>query len=228
MKFSRSFVGLMFLGIASLVLAQIPNVNLANSILEARQKNGVQMTKFTWTVQTQVLKDNSVKDTRIQQVSYGPGGVPQYALLNDFSAPLPRGFLRRAIAENEKEQLEGFLKGLQQMIGQYTLPSPGAVVNFLTTAAITQATAPDGSSILQTTGAGVVTPGDSMTISFNNTTFQPVSMNVSTTFKDQPVTFSATFRSVPGGPNHMQYTTVTVPGMGLVVNVHNYDYVPNN
>lgn len=210
------------------VLAQIPNVNLANSIITARQKNNAMLVQYTWTAQTQISKDGSVKDTRIQQVSYGPNGVPQYVLLNDVGAQMPRGFFRRAIAENEKEELEKYLKGLEQMIGQYTLPSAGAIVNFLGTASITSATSVDGKPILTTTGSSVVTPGDTLTITFDAATFAPRAIEMSSTFDNQPVTMSATFRALPSGLNHMQYATIEAPGKGLVVQVHNYDYVPNN
>ncbi|MBX3379742.1 MAG: hypothetical protein KF805_06580 [Phycisphaeraceae bacterium] len=214
--------------LASFVVAQIPNVNLANSIIGARQKNNALLVQYTWTAQTQITQYGNVKDTRIQQVSYGPGGVPQYVMLNDIGAPMPRGFFRRAIAENEKERMEKYLKGLGKLIDQYTLPSSGAVVNFLGSATITSATGPDGSQILQTTGSGVVTPGDSMTITFNSTTFNTKSVQMSSTFENQPVTMTATFRTLPSGLNHMQYATIEAPGEGIMVSVHNYDYVPNN
>lgn len=222
------FVVLVLIASASAVIAQIPNVNLANSIIAARQKNNSMMVQYTWTAQTQISKDGNVKDTRIQQVSYGPNGAPQYVLLNDIGAEMPRGFLRRAIAENEKEELEKYLKGLEKLIGQYTLPSPGALVNFLSGASIVNATSVTGQPILQTTGSSVITPGDTMTITFDSVTFNTRSMEMSTTFDNQPVTMSATFRALQSGLNHMQYATVDVPGKGLVVHVHNYDYVPNN
>lgn len=222
------FVVLVLIASASAVIAQIPNVNLANSIIGARQKNNSMMVQYTWTAQTQISKDGNVKDTRIQQVSYGPNGAPQYVLLNDIGAEMPRGFFRRAIAENEKEELEKYLKGLEKLIGQYTLPSPGALVNFLSGASIVNATSVTGQPILQTTGSSVITPGDTMTITFDSATFNTRSMEMSTTFDNQPVTMSATFRTLPSGLNHMQYATVEVPGKSLVVQVHNYDYVPNN
>lgn len=227
-KAFASFALFVLIASATAVVAQIPNVNLANSIIGARQKNNSMLVQYTWTAQTQISKDGNVKDTRIQQVSYGPSGVPQYVLLNDIGAQMPRGFFRRAIAENEKEELEKYLKGLEKLIGQYTLPSPGALVNFLSSASIVNATSVTGQPILQTTGSSVVTPGDSMTITFDSTTFNTKSMEVTTTFDNQAVTLSATFRTLPSGLNHMQYATVDVPGKGLVVQLHNYDYVPNN
>jgi hypothetical protein len=168
-----------------------------------------------------------VQDTRIQQVSYGPTGVPQYTLLNDEGAQMPRRFFRRIAAENEKEEIETYLKGLQQLVGQYTLPTAGAMVNFLSGATITKGTSPDGVSILQTTGNSVVVPGDTLSLSFDANTCQPRRMDINTTFKDQQVTLTATFRTLPSGLSHMQYATADVASMQLVVQIHNYDYTPN-
>lgn len=221
-------LGVLSLAITHAANAQVRNEALANSIIAARQKNNSMLLQYTWTAMTSFLKDGNTKDTRIQQVSYAANGVPQYTLINDTAAPMPRGFLRRAVAENEKEEAEKYLKGLEKLVGQYTLPGPGAVVNFLSTANITASTAPDGTAILQTTGAGVVVPGDSVTFSYDLGTFAMRQATVTTTFDGHSVTLTATFRSLPSGLSHLQYATVEVPDKNLTVNIHNYDYVPNN
>lgn len=221
-------LALMFLVLPSAALAQIPNEGLANSIVAARQKNFSLMQQYTWNARTEIIKDGSVKDTRIQQVTYGPTGVPQYTLLNDIGAPVPRGFFRRAVAENEKKEMEKYLTGLQQLIGQYTLPTNGAIVNFLGTATITQGTSPEGKAILQTTGNGVVTPGDTLAFTFDAATFAVKRMDITTTFDGQSVTMSATFRTMPSGLTHLQFATVDVPSKQLSVQLHNYDYVSND
>ena len=48
---------------------------------------------------TELIDQGKVGDTRIEMVSYGPDGQLQRTLLNDESSPLPRGFVRRRIAE---------------------------------------------------------------------------------------------------------------------------------
>ena len=217
-----------FLALVPAALAQVPNEGLANSIIAARQKSNAMLQQYTWNVRTEILKNGSAKDTRIQQVSYGANGVPQYTLLNDTGSSMPRGFFRRAIAENEKEEMEKYLKGLQELVGKYTLPSAGATINFLSTAKIVSATSPEGRAILQTTGNGVVIPGDTLAFTFDAASFAVRRMDITTTFDGQPVTMTATFRTLPSGLTHMQYATVDVPGKSLSVQMHNYDYVPND
>lgn len=201
---------------------------LANGIIAVRQKNNSMLLQYSWNARTEILKDGNVKDTRIQQVSYGANGVPQYTLINDEGSSMPRGFFRRAIAENQKEELEKYLKGLQQLIGQYTLPAPGAISNFLGTANITAATSPEGKAILQTTGNNVVNQGDTLSFTFDASSLAVRRMDVSTTFDGQPVTMTATFRALPSGLTHLQFATVDVPSKNLSVQIHNYDYVPND
>ena len=74
----------------------------------------------------------------------------------------------------------------------------------------------------------VVVPGDTFTTTLDGTKLVPKSIQITTTFKEEQVTVSATFRTTAAGLNHLQYATVTVPGKNITVNIHNYDYVPNN
>ena len=52
-------------------------------------------------------------------------------MLNDQSAPLPFGFLRRRIAEHERQKVEEYLTGLRGLLEQYTLPTAGKVQDFM-------------------------------------------------------------------------------------------------
>jgi hypothetical protein len=108
--------GLIATGWSQAVLAQSPLATTANTavqITEARKANALFMRQYSWTSRTELIEEGQVKDTRIEQVSYGPDGQLQRILLNDTSAPLPRGFLRRDIAEQKRQEME-----------QYTIPAP--------------------------------------------------------------------------------------------------------
>ena len=206
----------------------MPNEALANKVIAVRTQNYNTMQQYTWTVQTQIIKDGNTKDTKIQQVTYGPGGVPQYTLLNDVGAPMPRGFFRKAAAENEKKELEKFLKGLEQLVGQYTLPTPGSMVQFLASATLMQGQDPSGKAILQTTGSSVIVPGDTLSLTVDAATYAFRRVEITTFYEGQEATISATYRTMPSGLTHMQYATVTVPSQSITVMVHNYDYMAND
>lgn len=214
--------------VASGALAQVPNEQLANQIIAARQKNAALMKQYTWNARTVFMENGETKDTKIEQVMYGPDGNLQRTVLNNEGGHMPRGFFRRAIAENKKKEMEKYLKGLHDLLDKYTLPNAGAVINFISQANLTTGTAPDGSPIVTLTGNGVVFPGDTLSMTVNPANFQTRRMEINTFYDEHPVTVEATFRTMPSGLSHLQYATVNVPDKGITLQVQNYDYMQND
>src|SRR5512147_2874704 len=95
---------------------QVPNEGLANGIIAARQKNAALMKQYSWNCRTEISENGTPKDTRIDTVTYGPDGQPQHTLLTDQSNPLPGGFFRKRIAEQEREKMEKYLKDLRTFL----------------------------------------------------------------------------------------------------------------
>ena len=205
--------------------AQIPNQGLATMITEARKANAALLKTYSWSSRTEFIDNGKVGDTRIESVSCGPDGQLQRTLLNDQSAPMPRGFLRKRIAEDEKKKVEKYLGGLRKVLDQYTLPSAGKILDFVSQA---QISAPDANGLLQLTGSSVVVPDDSFTLSVVAATRQTRKMQITTFFEGEMVTVSATFTTLASGLTHMQFGEVDVPGKGYTLQVHNYDYNANN
>jgi hypothetical protein len=213
---------------APVVLAQTApptEANRAVQITEARQANAALMHHYTWTSRTEIIAQGQVKDTRIELVNYTPFGQLQRSLLNDASAPLPRGFLRRAAAESEKQQMEQYLTGLQGLLEQYTLPSTGKVLDFMMSAT---PMGPDAAGLFSMVGSNVVLPGDSPTIWVNALSRHVARIQVNSTFQGDPVQLSATFTTLPSGLNYMAYAEATVPNKQLSVQVQNFNYTRPN
>lgn len=210
------------------LLAQVPNEGLANGIIAARKKNAAALAGYNWNCRTEIDKDGKMQDIRIDLVNLGPDGTPQHALLNDQQGQLPGGFLRKRIAEGERKKAEKYVKELSSLVDQYTLPSAGAVINFIAGAKIQPITTAGGQSMLSLSGSGVVAPGDSFALTVNGGSLQPVSVQITTQYEGDSVSISATYRTMQSGLNHLQYATVTIPNKNISVNIHNYDYVPNN
>src|SRR5262245_16339798 len=129
--------GVIAAGLAPAVLAQSQQLAMTAEITDARKANGTLMREYTWHSRTELIMAGQVKDTRIDLVSYGPSGQVQRSLLNDISAPLPFGFLRRIHAKNEEEEAEKYVKALRSLLDQYTLPTEGKVLDFLNGAKVT-------------------------------------------------------------------------------------------
>jgi len=193
-------------------------------IVDARKANAALMRQYSWTSRTELLEDGKVKDIRIELLNYGPGGQLQRSLLNDQGAPLPFGFLRRAIAEAERKKVEAYMGGLRSLLEQYTLPTPGKVLDFMTQA---QMSGPDATGAIQMTGNSVVVPGDTFTVWTDASTNQTRRMQIATTYQGDAVNVTATFKTLPSKLNYVAWAEATVPAKQMNVQVSNFDYNRN-
>jgi hypothetical protein len=226
MKLRRILIltGLATLALGSAAQAQTAlssDANMAVQITEARKANDTLMRQYTWNSRTELIENGQIKDTRIELCNYLPDGQLQRSLLNDTGAPLPRGFLRRAIAEDEKKKVEEFLTGLRSLLDQYTLPSAGKILDFMTSATTI---GPDANGLVEMTGHNVVTPGDTLSIWTNARTRKTQRVLVNGFYKGDIVTLTGTFNTLPSGLNYMAFAEVTVPAKQMTLQVQNFDY----
>ncbi len=205
--------------------AQVPNSGLAMAIVQARQQNATLMQQYSWSCRTQVQENGSDKDTRIDTVTWGPNNQPQHTLLSDDANPLPRGFFRRRIAENERQQTDQYLQGLRTFLHQYTLPTAGQVLNFISSSVI-PAPGPDG--VVQISGGSVVVPGDTMSLWIYAPTKQTRRMTLMTTYQGDSINVTATWKSLSNGLNYMAYAQINIPDKNMTVLIQNYDFINQN
>jgi hypothetical protein len=198
---------------------------MAVRITKARQANAALLRQYSWTSRTEVIDQGQVKDTRLDKVNYGPDGQLQRTVLNDQSAPLPFGFLRRHIAEHERQKVEEYLTGLRGLLEQYTLPTAGKVQDFMNRST---STGPDAKGLLEVAGQNVVSPGDTFSLWVDPRTRHAQRIQVSTSFQGDPVNLMATFKNLASGLNHVAYAEVIVPTKQMSVQVQNFDYNRNN
>jgi len=193
-------------------------------IVDARKANAALMRQYSWTSRTELIEDGKVKDIRIELLNYGPTGQIQRSLMNDQGAPLPFGFLRRAIAEKERKKMEEYMSGLRSLLEQYTLPTPGKVLDFMTQA---QMSGPDPSGAIQMTGNNVAVPGDTFTVWTDANTRQTRRIQVSTVYQGDVVNVTATFKTLPSKLSYVAFAEATVPAKQMNVQVSNFDYNRN-
>jgi hypothetical protein len=229
MKIRLAFLaGLIALGLPHAAQAQSAlstDANMAVQITDARKANAALMRQYIWNSRTEIIDKGEVKDTRIELVNYAPDGQLQRSLLNDQSAPMPRGFLRRAVAEDEKKKMEEYLTGLRGLLEQYTLPTTGKILDFMMSA---RTMGPDASGLLHMTGNNVVSPGDRLTVWTDARTRHTSRIQVNTTFQGDSVQLTATFNTLPSGLNYVAYSEASVPNKQLSVQIQNFDYTRPN
>ena len=205
--------------------AAAANAGMAAQLTKARTANATLMKQYSWNSRVEVLDQGVVKDLRIELVNYWPTGQLQRNILNDQSAPLPFGFLRRKIAENERAKVEEYLMGLRSLLEQYTLPTEGKVLAFMNQAATS---GPDANGLFEMTGQNVVYSGDAFPVWFDARTRQTRRIQVTTVFQGDQVDLVATFKTLKSGLTYMAWGEVNVPAKQMSVQVQNFDYNRGN
>lgn len=198
---------------------------MAVRVAEAHKANAALMQQYSWTSRTEITEQGQRKDIRIELVNYGPNGMLQRSLVNDQGAPLPFGFIRRRIAEHERQKMEEYLTGLRDLLEQYTLPTAAKVQAFMSRA---KATGPDADGLFEMAGQSVVVPGDTFALWLDPRTHHLRKVHAGTFFQGNAVSFSATFTTLSSGLNHLAYAEVIVPSKQIAVQIQNFDYNRNN
>ncbi len=193
----------------------------AMQISQARQRNLALMRQYTWNTRVEMLKNNNMVDQVISQESYLPTGQLQKVVINNEHAPLPGGFIRHAVAESKLEDAKKYMAGLKELLDQYTLPSAGAILNFLMAATTT---GPDAAGSLIINGNNVVVQGDTLTFWVNAKTKAMRRIQVNTNYQGSAVALTATFSTMPNGLTYMDYAEINVPAKQSYVLVQNYNY----
>jgi hypothetical protein len=206
-------------------LAQPASEGLASRITAARKANATLMKQYSWSCRAEFIKEGKVLDTRIDSVTYGPDGQLQRTVLNDEKSPLPHGFLRKKVAEKEREDVEKYLAGLRKLLDQYTLPTAGKVLDFVNQSSIT---APDANGMLELTGSSVVVVGDTFNLWLQAATQRSEKVQITSFFEGETVTANASFKTLPSGLSHVAFAEIDVPAKGYRLQIHNFDYNQNN
>lgn len=209
--------------------AQVSTAETAMKIVRARKTNAALMQQFTWNSRTELVHDGKVRDIRIDLVQYDPDGQLQRTLLNDEGSRLPIRFLRRAIAKSKKKQTEQYLKGLRNLLDQYTLPTSDKVLAFMGSADVEFTQAPDGTTLLRMSGSDVVVPGDTLSIWVNASTHEMRKAQITTTYEGDEANATGTFKTLAAsGLTFMSMAEVEVPARKMTLQVHNFDYEQND
>ncbi len=207
------------------VAGQAQPSGLACEIIQTRQKNDALVRQYSWECRTDVLLNGVSRDLRLEAINYGPGGQLQRTLINDQSAPLPFGFFAARIAEEARAQVQQALVGLRGLLDQYTLPSSGKIVSFISQGAIST---PDVNGVLQITGGSVVVPGDTLSLRVDARTRQLRRIRIMTYYQGYEVTVTGTYKTLATGLNYLAYAQVDAPATGITLQVQNYDYINQN
>ena len=115
------------------------------------------------------------------------------------------------------------MEGLIDLTKKYMAPTPGQMFDFYSKATI--GPAPTGG--VQASGTNFIQPGDQVTFLIDPATKSPTGFNFATSLSGNPVTGTATYAQVPGGPKYASQLTINAPSDNLSVAVTNFEYQLN-
>jgi hypothetical protein len=194
-------------------------------IKQAQQANKQKLAQYTWQETETISIKGNVKDTKVYQVQM-VNGQPQKNLLNDQKAQSGgrEGRVKERIIDKETQEYEQYGQQIGALAKQYTTPDPERLMQ----------AKQQGNISLQIGGNGTVSlviknyikPGDSMTMTINEQTHSPVSVQVNSYLNDpeDAVTISAQFAQLPDGTNHVATTQIDGVSKHLGINEQNSNY----
>ena len=214
-------------GVLSITPAIAQSSQMADKLIaikDAQQANKQKLAQYTWQETETISIKGEVKDTKIYQVQM-VNGQQQKTLVNNQSAQSEgrEGHIKERIVEKKTEEYEQYGQEIGALAKQYTTPNPEALM---------QAKQQGNLSIVPAAGTvslvikNYVKPGDSVTMTINDQTHSPASVQVNSYLNDpkDAVMINAQFEKLPDGTNHVATTTIDGVSKQLTVNEQNSKY----
>jgi hypothetical protein len=192
---------------------------------QSLQESKARLHKYEWIETTVVSKDGEQKSSEVERCYYGADGKLEKIVLQDTQGELPRGPLRRHIAEHEKQEMTDYIKSAMQLVHSYVPPVPGLLQQSFSDGKMEiQVLEPDVRARL--TFADYLKPGDSLGIEINLQTNHLLGMTVSTYLadNDDPVSLDVTMSQLDDGTTYVERARLDASAKGLEVVVSNSGY----
>ncbi len=207
------------------IMAQIkgPEVSkLTNQIVNSRKTSNDLLRKYSWTSRTEVLKSKKILNVMIEKNQFDQNGQLVRKTLNEQGAKMPKTFLIRNIAENEKENIEKYLFGLRDFLKKYSLPDIDQLRSFIGSAALQVI---DSTHEYVFTGKNVEGEGDQLIWWVEDLHFTTAKIEVHMIYNKDIVYFTGTFTRLKNGLNYMVYAEALIPSKKMTLQLQNYDYI---
>ncbi len=214
-------------GLLSTVPAIAQNQQMEQKLMaikQAQDANKQKLAQYTWQETETISIKGNVKDTKVYQIRM-MNGQQQKTLLNDQKASSGgrEGRAKERIVQKETGEYEEYGQSIGALAKQYTTPNPEALMQAKQTGNIS---IQPGGGALSLVIKNYIKQGDSMTMTINEQTHSPASVQVNSYLSDpkDAVTISAQFAQLPGGTNHVATTTIDGVSKHLGINEQNSNY----
>ena len=212
-------------GVCSAVAtAQTPNPGQAADAYAAGAKQNAQlMQKYTWKMRVQLTYNGEEKPASLYQMNYVGGQLQK----TEISAPPEESGrkhgIKHRVTEDKMAEIKSEVDALVDLTKKYMAPTPGQMFDFYSKATI--GPAPTGG--VQASGTNFIQPGDQVTYFIDPATKNPTSYSFTTSLQGKPVSGTAQYGQVPGGPKYASQLTINAPADKLSIAVTNFEYQLN-
>jgi len=190
---------------------------VATKISEARKENAQRTLDYSWTRRTEVKVKGETKNLTTELVRYTVDGEMQKTPISQESAKKPKG-VRGKVANKKAGEMKDWMKELGEVLHAYSLPSAGALLDFLNKAVVV----PDGAG-QKLVAENVVVQGDNMTMRLDKE-FRLTKTEVSTTHDGSAVQLTTDHAETPDGLDYVARTNIVVPEKNVEMTVENFSY----
>lgn len=211
-------------GGSAVATAQTPNPGQAADAYAAGAKQNAQlMQKYTWKMRVQLTYKGEQKPASLYQMNYVGGQLQK----TEISAPPEESGrkhgIKHRVTEDKMGEIKSEVEALVELTKKYMAPTPGQMFDFYSKATI--GPAPTGG--VQASGTNFIQPGDKVTYFIDPATKSPTSYTFASSLQGKPVTGTAQYAQVPGGPKYASQLTINDPSDNLSVAVTNFEYQLN-
>lgn len=195
------------------------------AIKQAQAANKQKLAHYTWQETQTISIKGDVKDTKVSQVEMGPNGQPlKREISNEKAQPGGHeGRLKKHVVEKKSGEYQQYGEQIGALAKQYTAPDPDRLMQAKQRGDIS---VQPGDGTVSLVIKNYVKPGDSVTMTTNEQTHSPASVQVSS-YLDDPkdaVTIAAQFAQLPDGTNHVASTQIDGVSKKLTVKTQNANY----
>ena len=202
---------------------------------EIQKGNSQALKWFIWKQRLEIQLKGETKKVTLNMVRYDVEGNEQKTPLSEEPQPQQQqqpsggkrgGRLKAKIVENKKEEFKEMLEGLAGLVKSYAQIPPDKLK-----AAVAKAEKIPGEGEMQ--GAlglrlvNIIQDKDSLTIWIDMGTMLFRRIEIASSYDKKPVTATANYVKMNGGPNYMGQAVLQYPSKKVVVKIDNFDYQPS-
>jgi hypothetical protein len=214
------FVLLVAAAFHSRVNAQNPELQQRVAELkEAVGQNKQALAQYTWVEQVNISLKGELKKQEHFQVRLGPDGKPLKTSLDPPPEPPSGGRLKKHVVEKKKEEYKEYADQMKALAQQYVPPDKDLLQQAYQQGNITMGPVAGNPNGVQLVIKNYLKPGDSMTLTFDKTQKQILSVQIAS-YMDDPkdaMNLKVQFSRLPGGPNHV--SSLVIDGVSKQLNV---------